>query len=164
MELSSPCITLSVHPIGGTRSSPALTLINTLLLSPNSARRHAAGFAALSATLPIIGNIETEFTTSAATNGMNASFNKMVHCVAAEPYATFLRIGVSDEGHEMAYETIVLNRLRRGYRVLQLRSLLGTRIELCYMFVRVRFGREVNLWPSAAHSLKVQPRATHLSQ
>jgi hypothetical protein len=59
---------------------------------------------------------------------MNASFQQMVHCVAAEPYATFLRVGVTSEGHEIANETIVLSRLCRGYRVLQLRSLLGTRI------------------------------------
>ena len=70
-----------------------------------------------------------------------------VHCVAAEPHATFLRVSVTerrdragvsnllgegwrDAGQEVAYTIAVLGRLRRGYRVLQLRGLLGTRIEL----------------------------------
>ena len=79
---------------------------------------------------------------------MNAPFAETVHCVAAEPHATFLRISVADSGQEVAYETAVLGRLRPGYRVLQMRGLLGTRIELCYLFVRISFGSEPNLWPT----------------
>ena len=80
---------------------------------------------------------------------MNVSFDgAKVHCVAAEPHATFLRIGVSNGRKEVAYEVAVLGRLRRGYRVFLLRGVLGTRIELCYMFVQISFGGERNLWPT----------------
>eukprot|EP00966_Prymnesium_polylepis_P169216 3912751-Prymnesium_polylepis.1 len=71
---------------------------------------------------------------------MNAVFGALVHCAAAEPHATFLRIGVIDGRQEVAYETAVLGRLRCGYRVLQLRGGLGTRIELAYLFVRISLG------------------------
>eukprot|EP00966_Prymnesium_polylepis_P257476 5948095-Prymnesium_polylepis.1 len=80
---------------------------------------------------------------------MNASFgNAVVHLVAAEPGATFLRIGVTDLGQEVAFATAILGRLRRGYRVLELRNLLGTKIELCFLFVQISFGSERNLWPT----------------
>ena len=82
--------------------------------------------------------------------GINAAFSHSAHCVAAEPLATFLRVAVtSDSGRDVAYESAVLGRLRRGYRVFQLRGLLGTRIELCYLLVKISFGSEANLWPSA---------------
>ena len=77
-------------------------------------------------------------------NGMNVAIKRTVHCIAAEPHATFLRVGIADGREEVAYETAVLGRLRRGYRVLQLRSQLGTRIELCYLFVRIIFGSMPN--------------------
>ena len=73
---------------------------------------------------------------------MNAVFEESVHCVAAEPLAVFFRCSVSDRGHEVAFETGVLGRLRIGYRVLLLRSLLGTRIELAYVFVEIGVGSE----------------------
>ena len=80
-------------------------------------------------------------------NGANASFGETMHCVAAEPYATFLHISVTDNGEEVAYESAVLGRLLNGYRVMQLRSALGTRIELCYLFVHItNVGSETNLW------------------
>ena len=78
---------------------------------------------------------------------MNASFDQTVHCIAAGPDATFLRVSVHDGNRqEVAYETAVLGRLRRGYRILQLRGPLGTRIELCYLFVKISFGKEPNEW------------------
>ena len=46
-----------------------------------------------------------------------------VHPVAAEPLATFLHIAVADGRHEVAYD--VLGRLRRGFRIFQLRSPLN---------------------------------------
>jgi hypothetical protein len=73
----------------------------------------------------------------------------IAHCVAAEPYATFLRVGVSTGRHEVAYGTAVLGRLRGGYRILQMRGPLGTRIELCYLFVQVSFGTERHLWATS---------------
>lgn len=77
---------------------------------------------------------------------MNAVFNDRVHCVAAEPLAVFVRVSLVDAGQEIAYESAVLGRLRGGCRVFQLRSVLGTRIELCILFVRVSFGSETNLF------------------
>ena len=62
-------------------------------------------------------------------------------------------MSVTDGGQEVAYETAVLGRLRHGYRVIQLRSLQGTRIELCYLLVRVSFGEELNLWPTSRQVL-----------
>jgi hypothetical protein len=119
----SPKLSLSLHPVGGV--------------------------CALSDSLPLSQSHETEFATPAIMgNGMNAPFNSTVHCVAAEPKATFLRIQVTDGGREIAFETAVLGRLRRGYRVFQLRDALGTRIEIAYLFVKISHGEVSNLWPS----------------
>ena len=51
-----------------------------------------------------------------------------MHCLAQCPRETILRVAVHEGEVEVAYETAVLGRLRRGYRVLQLRSPHGTRI------------------------------------
>ena len=94
---------------------------------------------------------------------MNAAYGESVHqnihCVAAEPHATIVRVSVTDGGQEVAYETAVLGRLRGGYRVLQMRSVLGTRIELCYLLVKISFGSEPNLWATPR-----QLRMQHLSK
>lgn len=127
---SSPELSLSLHPIGG--------------------------FCALSTILPLEMSGETEVKTRCVLgNGMNAAFVQEVHCVAAEPDATFLRASVTDGGLEVAYETAVLGRLRCGYRVLHLRGLLGTRIELAFLFVRVRSGLEPNMWQTP-RQLRIQ--------
>ena len=68
-----------------------------------------------------------------------------------------------DDGEEVAYETAVLGRLRRGYRVLLLRSSLGTRIELCYLFVHVYFGQVINLWPTPRQVRGVAPLLWNLT-
>jgi len=119
---SCPAISISLHPVGG--------------------------FCAVSDVLPLAPNAEVEISVPPEQNGMRASFGDTVHCVAAEPYATFLRIGITDGGQEVAYEIAVLGRLRCGYRVLQLRNLYGTRIELCYLLVRIELETEPNLWVS----------------
>ena len=120
----------------------------------------AAGFCAVSKTLPLPQNVETELITEKVeSNGLNAQFGHAVHCVAAEPHATFLRVGVLDEGREVAYETAVLGRLRRGYRVIQLRCTLGTRIELCYLFVKISFGYEPNEWETPRQARQLQLEA-----
>mmetsp|Transcript_34887 Transcript_34887/g.96346 ORF Transcript_34887/g.96346 Transcript_34887/m.96346 type:complete len:737 (-) Transcript_34887:487-2697(-) len=126
-EARSPSITLSLHPIGG--------------------------FCAVSTTLPVPMTPETDTMITSADGqssrrggGLNLRFNKIVHCVAAEPEATFMRVGVTDGGLEVAYETCVLGRVLRGFRIFQLRSMLGTRIELAYVFVRISFRSEPNLW------------------
>ena len=80
-------------------------------------------------------------------NGLNAHFGAKVHCVAAEPKATFMRISVQDAGQEVAYESVVMGKLRTGYRVVRLRSLpLGTRIDLCYVFVHITLTSQPNHW------------------
>ena len=79
-------------------------------------------------------------------NGLNAAFGQVVYCAAAEPLATFLRVSVMDGMQERAFSTAVLGRLRGGYRVLQMRCPLGTRIECCYLFVHVSFSIKPNLW------------------
>eukprot|EP00966_Prymnesium_polylepis_P200035 4635753-Prymnesium_polylepis.1 len=88
-----------------------------------------AGFVAFSKTLPLPQNVEPEISTAVVKgNGMNAPFGDTIHCAASEPHSTFLRIAVMDRQQEVAYESAVLGRLKRGYRVLQLRELLGTPI------------------------------------
>ena len=117
---SSPSIKLSAHPIGG--------------------------FCALSKKLPLPQLIETEVAIDGIKgNGMNAVFGEAIHCVAAEPHATFIRVEVIEEEQEIAFETAVLGRLRHGYRVLQMRSRLGTRIELCFSLVKIGFGDEAHM-------------------
>ena len=107
------------------------------------------GFCAVSDELPLKENIDTDLTLASKSTGMCVALDTIVYCVAAEPYATFLRVDVMDGRHAIANEICLLGRLRRGYRVLQLRSLLGTRIELCYLFLHIEFRGEVtNLWPT----------------
>ena len=81
-------------------------------------------------------------------------------CTTAEPNETLLRIAVAVGSQEIAYETCVLAGLRRGYRVFRLRSALGTRIELCYVFVKISFSLETN----GIRSLTQWPSRTALDQ
>lgn len=121
------------------------------------------GFCAVSKTLPLAPqNVTTELTLPHKDNGMNATFGEVVHCLAAEPNATVLRVSVTWRGEDIAFTTAMLGRLRRGYRILQLRSLFGTRIELAYLFVHVSFGAEPNLWVSP-RQLRLQ-RSTAVSE
>uniref|UniRef100_A0A7S4BY56 PI-PLC Y-box domain-containing protein n=1 Tax=Chrysotila carterae TaxID=13221 RepID=A0A7S4BY56_CHRCT len=76
-------------------------------------------------------------------------YGQQVHCVAAEPMACVLRVAVVDDeeaGQEVAYDTVVLGAVREGYRVIHLRSMLGTRIESCYLLVHIAFSTQVNAW------------------
>lgn len=131
-----PTLRVSLHPIGG--------------------------FCAVSHHLPLSQNTDAELSIHATTGfGMCANFGRTIHCVAAEPYATFVRFDVSDGRQELAYESAVLGRLRRGYRVLQLRGghdgqgkMLGTRIEICYLFIRITVGSEHNLWAEPRHRVR----------
>ena len=117
-----PTVSLSLHPIGG--------------------------FCAVTRQLPLTADAPPASCETAEVkgNGMNAQFGDTLHCLSAEPDATFLRVSVTSGGEEVAFETAVVGRLRRGYRVFCLRSLLGTRIELCYLFVHISFGTEWNDW------------------
>jgi len=125
LEQSVPGLTLSLHPIGG--------------------------FCAISKVLPV-EDVHVELRSSTIVdNGLNADFSgEPFHCIAAEPHAVFLRASISEDGSELAYDSCVLGRLRRGLRVIQLRNAhLGTRIELCYLLVRVDAGaKQPNLWAS----------------
>ena len=105
LDSSSPSVSLSLHPCGG--------------------------FCAVSTILPLprdTGSTEIR-THEVSGNGLNPKFGFHAHCLAAEPDATFLRIAVIDRYQEVAYESAVLGRIKCGYRVLQMRSMLGTRIE-----------------------------------
>ena len=79
-------------------------------------------------------------------SGLNATFDERIHLLSAEPNQTFLRVSVTDSEEEVAYETAVVGRLRRGYRVFRLRCELGTQIEHCYLLVHISFGKEANFW------------------
>jgi len=137
---SCPGLTLSIHPIGG--------------------------FCAVSDVLPLPQTVETELSLPAQSNGMHATFHEKIHFVAAEPHATFLRVNLTDGGQEVAYETAVLGRLARGYRVFRLRGQYGTRLELCFLFVRITFEVEANLWVSPRqakmHNIEQRKRSEEL--
>jgi len=123
LNVSLPSVMLSLHPIGG--------------------------FCAVSQKLPIPQvNETTHHIASVEANGMNATVGETVHCVAAEPHATFLCLRITDGNgrQEVAYESAVLGRLRRGYRIFRLRSTLGTRIELACFLVRIKFGTAPHMW------------------
>lgn len=123
LESSRPALQLSLHPTGG--------------------------LSGVSTTLPLPQNMESETFLPRASNGLNAQYQERIHVVAAEPHTTFLCISATDRGQEVACATAVIGRLRRGYRVLQMRSpTFGTRIELCFLFLRIEFSFESNLWPT----------------
>jgi len=106
------------------------------------------GFCAVTNTLPV-DEIRAEYSTrTARDNGLNARYGDTAHFIAAEPHATFLYVGVTDEayGREEAFCSAVLGRLKCGYRVFMLRSQLGTRIELCFLLVHISKGHVSNHW------------------
>ena len=119
----------------------------------------STGFCAVSKTIPLPWLVHAETTVKPVAQGMHVVFGQEVHCVAAEPHATFLRIGIMEAGRELAFESAVLGRLRGGFRVFQLRGILGTRIELAYLFVRISFGGVSNLWPTP-RQLRQRARAS----
>ena len=126
--VSSPRVSVELHAIGGT-CGLALELPARRLESVHLTRR-------------------------AVDNGLNPSFDEAVHCLAQEPTTTVLRVAVLEGDKDVAYETCRLSSLRPGYRVLHLRSLLGTRIEACVLFVRISHGDEPNRFTRSSRSLK----------
>lgn len=115
-----------------------------------------AGFCAVSDTLPIPLRLQFETvmsTKSVEGNGLNASFDETFHMICAEPDCTLLRVSVTDGGQEVAYGMGVVNDMLPGYRVISLRSMFGTRIELCYLLVWISFGTEPNLWYAPRHQV-----------
>jgi len=125
-EPSSPAIRVTLHPIGG---------FCAVWSSDAPPSRESAA------------NLE-HCTTPVSVNGLNASFSESVQCLAAEPRAVALRLAVVVGEQEVAYETCILSRLRLGFRVFRLRSALGTRIELAYLFVKISVRCVPNHWKS----------------
>jgi hypothetical protein len=83
-------------------------------------------------------------------NGLTATFNEVVHCLATEPRETVLKVAVMDGELEVAYEMVVLDTLRGGYRCLSLRSPVGTRIRLCSLLLHISQVEEPNTMSHAA--------------
>jgi hypothetical protein len=90
-------------------------------------------------------------------DGLHAQFDRVLHCIAAEPSAVFLRVGVSDAEEEIAYATAVLGRLKHGYRIFQLRCRLGTRIELAYLFACVTFDPDQESLHMTTRQVRIAP-------
>ena len=127
-------------PYSGAVSSPSLTVE---LFS-------IGGFCCASAHLPPKEPSATRFhTPPVAGNGLNPSWGHTVHCMAAEPTTTILKLSVNDGDTEVAYECIVLGVLRPGYRCVQLRSKLGTKIEMCFLMLHITIGERPNPWTPA---------------
>ena len=120
-EVSSPKITVELHPIGG------FCCVSRMLPADDDTARQAS-------TEPVEGN------------GFNPQFGHTFHCLAAEPRETVLRIAVWDRGVMVAYETAVLDTLRSGYRSIQLRDGLGCKIDLCFLALHIDLGIEQNLY------------------
>ena len=89
-------------------------------------------------------------TNPATGNGLSPHFGLVVHCLAAEPAETIVRFSVQDgathsdsshahnHAHDLAYEAVVLDGVREGYRCLPLRSAQkGTRIDMCCILLHV---------------------------
>jgi hypothetical protein len=131
-------LTGSEHPpVCGAVSSPKITLeLHTI-----------GGFCCVSHVLPADDGVTRSASTEQVDgNGFNARFGGTFHCLAAEPNETILHLAVWDRGEMVAYETAVLGTLRSGYRSLQLRDMLGTKIELCFVAVHVDLGTEPHLY------------------
>eukprot|EP00966_Prymnesium_polylepis_P016268 375248-Prymnesium_polylepis.2 len=148
---------------GPPNSKEQSTLTITLSVSP------IGGFCGVGTQqLPLQTSADTEVSITPVTqgNGLNCTFpGQSVYCLSAEPHATFVRVAVSDSaGQQVAYETFVLGRAQHGYRVLQQRGMLGTRIHLCYVLVHISCdSSEPNLWLSARQvSAAYVPGACHL--
>ena len=118
--------------------------------------RTVAGFCAVTKILPLPLAPAVEVAVAASDHsGLNVQFNGAnIHCIAAEPDTTFVHFCVVDDTQEVAFETAVLGRLRPGYRAIRLRSVLGTRIELACVLVRIRFDVEMKY----AHRDRTQHR------
>ena len=134
-----------ISPPFSDRIALDLGLLVVLIWHPADA---IAGFAAVSKKTPIRPGDESQTVTlsPAAGTGMNIMFASTVHCLVAERDEALLRVSVFEGKQEVAYESAVVGRLRGGYRVMQMRSSLGTRIELCYLFVRITWADERNQW------------------
>eukprot|EP00966_Prymnesium_polylepis_P059185 1371782-Prymnesium_polylepis.1 len=142
-SLSSPSVALELHAIVS-RSSPKHA-------PPTSAlsRTECDGFCCVSDNEhPKNSQVTTRFRTRVVEgNGLVAEFGQVVHCLAAEPRETILRVVVQDGDAEVAYDTAVLGVLRDGYRCFQLRSpRTGTRIQLCSLLVHIAVREVKNLW------------------
>ena len=85
-------------------------------------------------------------TASVAGNGLHAAYNETVHCLATETAHTILRVSVLDREQEVAFETVLLGVLKQGYRCIELRSRLGTKIEICTLLVHLSIS-ELDLDP-----------------
>ena len=146
---STAGLQFSVHSIGGFCA----------ISSTETAERRGSDLppallrAASLASLPVEQTVDQWSTRATVTkNGLNATFAQTtLHCLASEANETFLRVVALDGKEAVAYETAVLGRLRRGYRVFQMRSKLGTRIEQCYLLVKISFGSEPNHWLAPSH-------------
>ena len=95
-SVSSPSVCIELHPIGG-----YCRVATALPPSPGAGRAHT--------------------TQAVEKSGFNACFSNElpVHCLAAEPRETLLRVGVWDHGTLVAYDTLVLGALRAGHRCTQ---------------------------------------------
>ena len=131
-ELNGPC---APPDAGATPSSPSVS-ISLLAIG---------GFCRVSQDNPPTEDAGTAFSTSAAiANGLNPVFHELVHCLAAEPNETVLKLGIVDADVEVAFATVVLGLLRPGYRSVQLRSRHGTRIQLCSLLVHIELANELS--------------------
>ena len=105
--------------------------------------------------MPPHGSLPTRVhTAGVGGDGLHPHFDLTVHCLAAEPKETILRIGVQDltysssvqeetdaraahHSQDVAYEAAVLDGLRPGYRSLPLRSRSGCPVDMCCIYLHI---------------------------
>ena len=104
------------------------------------------GFCCVSPTNPPPEEARTSMMTApAVANGLNPTYDTVIHTFSTEPRETVLKLAVLDNDQEVAYETIVVDLLRPGYRCVQLRTQhTGTKIRLCNLFVHIDLKSEAN--------------------
>ena len=150
-----PQMTESFHDHVSELSGAAVATKAGAVVTPSfSVELHTTGgFCGLTDRLPPtneshLGKCDS-FAAKCHSGGFCTQVNHTVHCLAAEPDCSLLRVCVHDGDSLVAYAVATLGRMRPGYRCLRLSSPLGTPIELCYLFVHVQVGSETNVWAEA---------------
>jgi len=98
------------------------------------------GFCCISRTLPLPNRTVHRMVVQ-----LTSRHAPTLHCLAAEPRETILRVCVHDGEAVVAYEAVVLGALRAGYRCLLLRSSNGTPIRLCALLLHIKESVEPNM-------------------
>ena len=130
------------------------TKAGAVILPSFSAELHTmGGFCSICDQLPLTHDSHQgrrmRFQAGHPTGGFYTQVEHTLHCIAAEPECTLLRVSVHDGDSLAAYAVAVLSQLRPGYRCFRLSTPLGVPIELACLFVHIEVSKETNVWAGA---------------